>query len=1322
MVAPPCVQYRVVPSSVDDVTLCEFKYRAYHHAIDACANCQMLILGFVPANRCTPQLIAMAEAPDPSDKRLEELEEEITCAVCHGHYQEAKLLPCMHYYCRACIEKLAERSRGRPFPCPECRKDTALPSGGAEKLQGAFFVERMKDLHGKMAKAEGKVEAVCESCFLKRKAIAFCRQCTAFLCAHCVEQHKTLRAFAGHKVDTLEDLKKGGALDIPLKEAPPPKCPEHDEPMKIFCFDCNHLICRDCILYDHREHKSDFVKKCAAENRKSLRKSLIPLRKVQAHITGADKKLVATEAQVEAQEKEVCQTIKRSFAQLKAILEQRETELLNKAVTLAREKKDTLTAQRKGLQMAETEIQTLVEFVERNVENTSDQDLMVIRTQLQAKMEEEEKRHQQLSLEPATTADITYDPPPPDTIPRDLGEVLRLNQIPQVCEIGDLLSIQLGKMSKMMTLKAPGHQNSTIRAELISLVDPATSVQADVVQKGVGLYNITCTPRVRGRHDLTVKVNGKNIVGSPFQVFVKIHPTQLGPPVRTISGVSSPWEIALNSKQQLDTQLAWYTPCDYADGVAKAEKLALRFKQSAPAAKFHEVFKGCVTKATRDKDTKEQSPPSLSPTTVTKPAESLSEKFSRPAGSWECDTCLVQNQPAANKCVACGSRKPGAQATPDTQSLLAKFAPPAGSWACDVCLVQNQPSLDKCVVCGSSKPEEDLNAMDGHETSRDTSAVFVPLVSLPQLEEIHTGEEDEEVLFCHRAKLYRFDVDTKAWKERGLGDIKILQHKETGKARILMRRKQVLKLCCNHYIMSDMSLTTLKGDTQLAWYTPCDYADGIAKVEKLAVRFKQLAPATKFREVFKDCVTKAMRDKDTKEQSPPSLSPTTVTKPAESLSEKFSRPAGSWVCDTCLVQNQPAANKCVACGSRKPGAQATPVTQSLLAKFAPPAGSWACDVCLVQNQPSSDKCVACRTIRPGSQPPPPMTKLGELATPNFSVSMAPSGQGGPSTRGFPLKLGLPQFPLKLGLPQLGKLATPDISVPPATSTQGDPVTGGFPLKIGLSLPPSTASQEVTAPTFSVPSATSTQGGPVTGGFSLKSVPSLLPSTAPQEPPKSTAPASEGGFKLGGFTLGAPTSSTSSQPSSLFSFKLPTLSPPDEDQEDHTHQTSVHEPDIHFEPIVTLPEAMELKSGEKNEDSLFTERTKLFRFDSALNQWKERGVGEIKILVNRATRRARLLMRRDQVLKICCNHYLTPDMTLTLMAGSSKAWTWFTPCDFADETPKPEKLAASFKSQEVAVAFKRAFEKAVRGLAQQRETDEGVGGGGGRREMSRRWKK
>ena len=116
----------------------------------------------------------MAEAPGTSN--LKKVEEEITCAVCQGHYQQPKLLPCNHYYCRACIEELAKhgRSRGRPFACPECRKETTLPPGGVEELQDAFFVERMKGLFGKMAKVEGKLEAVCESCS-RGKAIAFCR-------------------------------------------------------------------------------------------------------------------------------------------------------------------------------------------------------------------------------------------------------------------------------------------------------------------------------------------------------------------------------------------------------------------------------------------------------------------------------------------------------------------------------------------------------------------------------------------------------------------------------------------------------------------------------------------------------------------------------------------------------------------------------------------------------------------------------------------------------------------------------------------------------------------------------------------------------------------------------------------------------------------------------------------------------------------------------------------------------------------------------------------------------------------------------------------
>ena len=95
-----------------------------------------------------------------------------------------------------------------------------------------------------------------------------------------------------------------------------------------------------------------------------------------------------------------------------------------------------------------------------------------------------------------------------------------------------------------------------VEAELKSVVKNSF-INAKVTSKGKGVYEVTYTPEVCGRHTLSVRVNGTKIGGSPFQVFAKIHPTQLGEPVRVVEGVNFPWGIALNSKQQL-VIAEWY--------------------------------------------------------------------------------------------------------------------------------------------------------------------------------------------------------------------------------------------------------------------------------------------------------------------------------------------------------------------------------------------------------------------------------------------------------------------------------------------------------------------------------------------------------------------------------------------------------------------------------------------------------------------------------------------------------------------------------------------------------------------------------------------
>ena len=505
----------------------------------------------------------MAVAPDPVEKGLEELEEgledEITCPVCQEHFRDPKILPCLHYYCKECVRQLALRAgTNRPFACPECRRGTVLPQNDPDQLPTAFFVNRMKELRTKMEKAQGKMEAMCEMCS-RAKAVAFCRQCTDFICNDCARMHGVMRVFSGHKVVTLQELKEGGAKAIPLKEAPPSICKDHDEQLKIYCFDCNHLICRDCIIYDHAGHKSEFVKKSAPQYKKTLKESLVPLAKVQTNLSAATREVEKVEREVSEQHTAVAGTIEQLFKQLHEILHKREKQLLDRASELKQQKLDNLGAQKKGFALATSEIQGLVEFVDRSVENATDEEFMSLQQHIQEQIQEQCAKHERINLIPAEVANVGVRVACAEGI-SDLcqknAEVILLPDPTKCTAEGPGTKVaEVGKSVQftVRTVYQNGQlcrEQQVVKAELKSVVNDSV-IRTKVTSKERGVYEVTYTPEVRGRHTLIVKVNGTQITGSPFQVFVKIHPTQLGEPVRVVEGVSYSWGLALNSKQWL---------------------------------------------------------------------------------------------------------------------------------------------------------------------------------------------------------------------------------------------------------------------------------------------------------------------------------------------------------------------------------------------------------------------------------------------------------------------------------------------------------------------------------------------------------------------------------------------------------------------------------------------------------------------------------------------------------------------------------------------------------------------------------------------------
>ncbi|CCH57817.1 hypothetical protein TBLA_0A00150 [Henningerozyma blattae CBS 6284] len=145
---------------------------------------------------------------------------------------------------------------------------------------------------------------------------------------------------------------------------------------------------------------------------------------------------------------------------------------------------------------------------------------------------------------------------------------------------------------------------------------------------------------------------------------------------------------------------------------------------------------------------------------------------------------------------------------------------------------------------------DDKKAKAETEEEEETDVHFEPIVHLEKVD-VKTNEENEEVLHKVRAKLFRFDAENKEWKERGTGDCKFLQNKETKKVRLLMRRDKTLKVCANHIISPEYQLKPNVGSDR-SWVYTCtaDVAEGPAEAFTFAIRFGNKENADKFKEEF----------------------------------------------------------------------------------------------------------------------------------------------------------------------------------------------------------------------------------------------------------------------------------------------------------------------------------------------------------------------------------------------------------------------------------------------------------------------------------------
>ena len=130
-------------------------------------------------------------------------------------------------------------------------------------------------------------------------------------------------------------------------------------------------------------------------------------------------------------------------------------------------------------------------------------------------------------------------------------------------------------------------------------------------------------------------------------------------------------------------------------------------------------------------------------------------------------------------------------------------------------------------------------------------------------------------------------------------------------------------------------------------------------------------------------------------------------------------------------------------------------------------------------------------------------------------------------------------------------------------------------------------------------------------------------------------------------------------------------------------------DIYVKPSVELS-AVRASTGKEVEEVHFKQRCKLYRYDTSVKKWKENGVGVMKLLYNRNMQKSRLVMRRDEVHRLCANHALSETMKLEPFLSNDLTVTWNALGDISDNSPEDKLLAAKFKNKDILSEFKNTF--------------------------------
>ncbi|XP_013923412.1 PREDICTED: tripartite motif-containing protein 59 [Thamnophis sirtalis] len=131
-------------------------------------------------------------------------EEELTCSICYSIFDDPRVLPCSHTFCRNCLESILQISSNfsiwrplrLPLKCPNCRSIVEIPPSGTDSLPVNFA---LKAIIEKYQQEDHPEVATCSEHYRQPLNI-YCLLDKKLVCGHCL----TIGKHHGHPIDDLQ--------------------------------------------------------------------------------------------------------------------------------------------------------------------------------------------------------------------------------------------------------------------------------------------------------------------------------------------------------------------------------------------------------------------------------------------------------------------------------------------------------------------------------------------------------------------------------------------------------------------------------------------------------------------------------------------------------------------------------------------------------------------------------------------------------------------------------------------------------------------------------------------------------------------------------------------------------------------------------------------------------------------------------------------------------------------------------------------------------------------------------------------------------------